>query len=147
MKSFKTTAAILFVTYLSVGIVATKCISASNKPNTSSKSMNGNDGFAVVELFTSEGCSSCPAADDVVAKVQNENNDKPVYILAYHVDYWNRLGWKDVFSDAAYSKRQNQYAAWLNLESIYTPQVVVNGNKEFVGSQESTLRSVIKDDL
>src|SRR5512140_995429 len=70
-------------------------------------------GFAVVELFTSEGCSSCPPADALIAKVLKENSDKPIYILAYHVDYWNRLGWKDAFSDAAYSDRQKQYARWL----------------------------------
>nr|WP_294942929.1 DUF1223 domain-containing protein [uncultured Mucilaginibacter sp.] len=100
-------------------------------------------GFAVVELFTSEGCSSCPAADAVVAKIEKESAGKAVYILAYHVDYWNRLGWKDVFSSADYSRRQNTYAKWLNLSSVYTPQVVVNGQKEFVGSQEGTLRNAI----
>jgi hypothetical protein len=66
-----------------------------------------------------------------------------VYILAYHVDYWNRLGWKDVFSSADYSRRQNMYANWLNLSSVYTPQVIVNGRKEFVGSQEGMLRNAI----
>ena len=100
-------------------------------------------GFAVVELFTSEGCSSCPPADELVARIQKENKDKPVYILAFHVDYWNRLGWKDVFSSADYSKRQNEYAKWLNLQSVYTPQIVVNGQKEFVGSQQGTLRNAI----
>src|ERR1700744_6104626 len=96
-------------------------------------------GFAVIELFTSEGCSSCPPADALVARVQKESNDKPVYILAFHVDYWNRLGWKDVFSSAEYSERQNQYARWLKLSSVYTPQIVVNGRTEFVGSEEANL--------
>ena len=104
-------------------------------------------GFAVIELFTSEGCSSCPPADALVARVEKEIADKPVYILAFHVDYWNRLGWKDVFSSAEYSARQNQYAHWLNLSSVYTPQIVVNGRKEFVGSEEGTLRNTIKSDL
>jgi len=104
-------------------------------------------GFAVVELFTSEGCSSCPAADELVAKVQKEVAGKPVYILAYHVDYWNRLGWKDVFSSADYSKRQGEYAKWLNLQSVYTPQIVVNGKTEFVGSEEGNLRNAIKAGL
>jgi len=63
------------------------------------------------------------------------------------VDYWDRLGWKDVFSSAAYSDRQRQYASWLNLRSVYTPQIVVNGRKEFVGSEASTLRSTLKKDL
>ncbi len=104
-------------------------------------------GFAVVELFTSEGCSSCPPADQLVARIGQEDKDQPVYILAFHVDYWDRLGWKDAFSDARYSQRQNRYASWLNLQSVYTPQIVVNGRKEFVGSQENTLRSAIRDGL
>ncbi|WPU98858.1 DUF1223 domain-containing protein [Mucilaginibacter sp. cycad4] len=113
----------------------------------SKASLGEGKGFALVELFTSEGCSSCPPADELVAKVQKEVGDKPVYILAYHVDYWNRLGWKDVFSSADYSKRQNEYARWLNLPQVYTPQIVVNGKTEFVGSQEERLRSAIKDGL
>jgi len=104
-------------------------------------------GFAVVELFTSEGCSSCPPADELVAKIQKENKDKPVYILAYHVDYWNRLGWKDVFSSADFSKRQHEYANYLHLQSVYTPQVIVNGKTEFVGSEEGTFRNALKASL
>lgn len=104
-------------------------------------------GFVVVELFTSEGCSSCPPADELVAKVQKQYQNEPVYILAYHVDYWNRLGWKDVFSDAAYSQRQEAYAKTLHIPSVYTPQIVVNGQKEFVGSQEGNLRNSIINGL
>lgn len=104
-------------------------------------------GFSVVELFTSEGCSSCPSADKLAARIQKENADKPVYILAFHVDYWNRLGWKDVFSDPAFTKRQRQYASLLKLSSIYTPQAVVNGRTEFVGSQEATMRKAIAEGL
>src|SRR5579859_6695441 len=104
-------------------------------------------GFAVVELFTSEGCSSCPAADALVATVQKEDKDLPVYILSFHVDYWDRLGWKDAFSDAAYSDRQREYARWLRLSSVYTPQVVVNGHQEFVGSDAVKLREAISNGL
>ncbi|BAU52212.1 DUF1223 domain-containing protein [Mucilaginibacter gotjawali] len=104
-------------------------------------------GFAVIELFTSEGCSSCPPADALVAKIAKEDKDMPVYILAYHVDYWNRLGWKDAFSSADFSKRQNEYASYLHLRQIYTPQIIVNGKTEFVGSEEGTLRSAIKTNL
>jgi hypothetical protein len=108
---------------------------------------NDNKGFAVIELFTSEGCSSCPPADALVAKIQKESRDKPVYILAYHVDYWNRLGWKDQFSNPEYSKRQNEYASYLHLKTVYTPQIVVNGKTEFVGSEENSLRNAIKNSL
>jgi len=106
-----------------------------------------NKGFAVVELFTSEGCSSCPPADALVAKIENESGDKPVYILAYHVDYWDRLGWKDQFSSADFSKRQNEYARFLKLQSVYTPQIIVNGKTELVGSEEGTLRNAISASL
>ncbi|MGY0041343.1 DUF1223 domain-containing protein [Pedobacter sp. NJ-S-72] len=104
-------------------------------------------GFVLIELFTSEGCSSCPPADELVARINRESTGQPVYILAFHVDYWNRLGWKDVYSNADYSRRQNQYAEWLNLRSVYTPQIVINGQKEFVGSDETALRSAIKNGL
>jgi hypothetical protein len=104
-------------------------------------------GFAVIELFTSEGCSSCPPADELVGRIQKEYKDQPVYILAFHVDYWNRLGWRDVFSNTEYSARQYEYAKYLNLSGVYTPQIVVNGKKEFVGSEEGTLRNAIKTGL
>jgi hypothetical protein len=104
-------------------------------------------GFAVIELFTSEGCSSCPPADNLIAKLQKETEGKPVYILAYHVDYWNRLGWKDAFSDHAYSERQEKYAKWLNVQSVYTPQAVINGREELVGSEEGTMRKFVNNCL
>ena len=82
------------------------------------------NGFAVVELFTSEGCSSCPPADELLAKLQRESAEKNIYLLAYHVDYWDRLGWKDQFSSNEYTKRQQKYLDWLNLYVMYTPQSV-----------------------
>ena len=110
-------------------------------PKTSAK------GFAVVELFTSEGCSSCPPADRLVARIQQEDKDQQVYILVFHVDYWDRLGWKDTYSDHRYTERQSRYASWLHLQSIYTPEIIVNGRNEFVGSQEKTLRNAILSGL
>ncbi|MEO6849831.1 MAG: DUF1223 domain-containing protein, partial [Mucilaginibacter sp.] len=143
MRSFK-----IFITVTCFGLAAITTqafIGIKNKKIV--KTEVTSKGFAVVELFTSEGCSSCPPADAVVAKVQKESANKPVYILAYHVDYWNRLGWKDVFSSPEYSARQNQYAHWLKLSSVYTPQVVVNGRTEFVGSEEGALRGAISTNL
>jgi hypothetical protein len=96
-------------------------------------------GFAVVELFTSEGCSSCPPADELIKRIQADNKNKQVYILAYHVDYWDHQGWKDRFSDPEYSKRQRRYANWLNLQTVYTPQTVVNGSAEYVGSDQPAI--------
>lgn len=103
-------------------------------------------GFAVVELFTSEGCSSCPPADAVLAKIAAEYKDN-VYVLGFHVDYWDRLGWKDVYSNADYTQRQQGYARVFRLSSIYTPEAVVNGGKELVGSDEKGIRSDIEADL
>jgi hypothetical protein len=104
------------------------------------------NGFAVIELFTSEGCSSCPSADEAIANLLAKDI-KNVYVMGYHVDYWNRLGWKDQFSKAEYSERQNKYAAVLGLNSVYTPQVVVNGSSEFVGSDQDMLNSTVENDL
>lgn len=103
--------------------------------------------IALVELFTSEGCSSCPPADALMGRLQDEYKNKNVYILAYHVDYWDRQGWKDVFSNALYTKRQYDYAAWMDKEPIYTPQVIINGTSEHIGSQESIVRASISKAL
>ena len=108
---------------------------------------NPQNSFALLELFTSEGCSSCPPADELMGKLQKEYNAENVYILAYHVDYWDKQGWKDTFSKAEFTKRQYEHAKFLGKEPIYTPQVIINGKKEFVGSQETSLRNGIKSAL
>jgi hypothetical protein len=107
----------------------------------------GGKGFAVLELFTSEGCSSCPPADALLARLQKESDGKAVYILAYHVDYWDRLGWKDAYSNADFSKRQFQYGDWLHLSPIYTPQLIVNGETQYLGSDETAIRHAIAEQL
>jgi hypothetical protein len=109
------------------------------------KSAKG-DGFVVLELFTSEGCSSCPRADELLGNVQKQTGDKPIYILAYHIDYWDHQGWKDIFSRPEHIKRQYWYANKLNSQ-VYTPQVVVNGKTEFVGSDEAALTNVLRNNL
>lgn len=104
-------------------------------------------GFALLELYTSEGCSSCPPADELMGRIQNEYIENNVYVLAYHVDYWDRQGWKDVFSDADYTKRQYDYAKFLGKEPIYTPQLIVNGKADYIASQETEVRNGIKSAL
>lgn len=118
--------------------------SAASLKNKMAKEQNG---FALIELFTSEGCSSCPAADEVLEESQKKYNDKNVLVLSYHVDYWDKLGWKDIFSDASFTQRQEYYSNIFRLNSIYTPQVVVNGKKEFIGSNKSKLISSIEEQL
>ncbi len=104
-------------------------------------------GFALLELYTSEGCSSCPPADELLGKIQNELKDKNVYVLSYHVDYWDKQGWKDIFSNADFTKRQYDYAKYMEKDPIYTPQVIINGKIDYVGSQETSLRNGIKSAL
>jgi len=81
---------------------------------------------AVVELYTSQGCNSCPPADRVLHELNQEHND--LLVLSYHVDYWNYLGWTDPFSDARYSERQRDYANRMRERYVYTPQVIINGD-------------------
>jgi hypothetical protein len=99
----------------------------------------------VVELFTSEGCSSCPPADALLGRLRQEKlaDGLEVIPLGLHVDYWNFQGWTDRFSSASYSERQNQYAKKFRIDGPYTPQMVVDGAAEFVGSDASRARQAI----
>lgn len=101
-------------------------------------------GFAVLELFTSQGCSSCPPADALLSALQRDYADAPVFALSFHVDYWNDLGWRDPFSDAAYSARQRRYARALGSRRVYTPQLVINGESQLVGSRSAAVRASIE---
>jgi hypothetical protein len=103
--------------------------------------------IVVVELFTSEGCEYCPPAHELLAKIQKENPTKEVYALAYHVDFWDRKKWKDRFSNAQFSRRQISYAEWLNVPTIYAPQIVVNGKREFIGTDSTKIRKYINESL
>ncbi|HKP86241.1 MAG TPA: DUF1223 domain-containing protein, partial [Blastocatellia bacterium] len=96
-------------------------------------------------LFTSEGCSSCPPADKLLADLdQNQPIEgAQVVALSEHVDYWNQLGWKDPFSSAEFSRRQIEYAQALGVKDAYTPQMVVDGRAEFVGSNGAKAREAI----
>ena len=95
---------------------------------------------AVLELFTSQGCSSCPAADRLLEKYSTKDN---VVTLSFHVDYWDRLGWKDPYSSKEFTKRQYAYASALN-SGVYTPQLVINGRSEMVGSDARKIDNTLK---
>ena len=98
----------------------------------------------VLELFTSQGCSSCPPADRLLEEIKDNPKYPQVIILSYHVDYWNSIGWKDPFSKSEFSEKQRRYGEKFNNSSVYTPQLVINGKEHFVGSNESILKSKIK---
>lgn len=102
------------------------------------------ESFAVIELFTSEGCSSCPPADRLFRQLIDEATDKDlrIYALGFHVDYWNDLGWKDIFSKKEFAIRQRGYAGALE-SSVYTPQMVVNGKIQFTGSNRQKLLNAL----
>ena len=99
----------------------------------------------VVELFTSEGCSSCPPADAILVELSQQpalaGND--LILLGEHVDYWNFIGWTDRFSSQQFSQRQSDYAKIFYLESVYTPQMVIDGQTQFVGNDAAALRQKI----
>lgn len=96
----------------------------------------------VLELFTSQGCSSCPPADDLLAELAGREG---VLALAYHVDYWNYLGWRDTWSTSASTRRQKDYAKLMGQRMVYTPQLVVDGRWAVVGSDKAAVARAIAD--
>jgi hypothetical protein len=100
----------------------------------------------LVELFTSEGCSSCPPADALLRQIDGTRPraDQLIVGISEHVTYWNSLGWTDPFSSSIYTDRQNAYGVRFGLDSVYTPQMVVNGTEQFVGSDKSSLVDAIR---
>ncbi len=94
----------------------------------------------VVELFTSQGCSSCPPADALLSELAAQPD---VLALAFHVTYWDRLGWRDPYSFAAATQRQRDYQRLLGTDTIYTPQMVVDGRAELIGSNRPALRTAL----
>jgi hypothetical protein len=115
------------IAFLALLLAAGRSIGAAERP-------------IVVELFTSEGCSSCPPADAFLAELARRPE---VLALSFHVDYWDRLGWKDPFSSAAATARQRRYAQLLRTDTVYTPQIVVDGHWQAVGSDQSAVEQAI----
>jgi len=95
---------------------------------------------AVVELFTSQGCSACPPADEFISELAKRDD---VVVLAYHVDYWDYIGWKDTFGDKAFSDFQRSYAQSWRKSRVYTPQLVLNGIGDMVGSHRADVEAAI----
>src|SRR5712664_522005 len=97
---------------------------------------------AVVELFTSQGCSSCPPADQIIGELAK---DPSVIALSLPIDYWDYLGWKDTLADSRFSARQKAYSHMRGEREVYTPQVVVNGSAHVIGSDRNGIESAISN--
>ncbi|MBX7151783.1 DUF1223 domain-containing protein [bacterium] len=113
-----------------------------NEPVVSVVSATNGSQPIVIELFTSEGCSSCPPADELLSDL-GMKNDLNIIPLAYHVDYWDYIGWKDPFAQKTFTERQNEYANALSLNTLYTPQTVIQGRLECVGSNRERIKEAI----
>jgi hypothetical protein len=100
------------------------------------------DPRAVVELFTSQGCSSCPAADKVLGELAKDPN---VIALSLPIDYWDYLGWKDTLADSRFSARQKAYSHARGDRNLYTPQAIVNGSVQVIGSDRASIEGAIKN--
>ena len=100
----------------------------------------------VVELFTSEGCSSCPPADDLLWRLESASPSLSIEVIALseHVDYWNQLGWQDRFSSPLFSARQQEYGRAFRQDNVYTPQIVINGQTEVLGSDSRRVLQEIR---
>jgi hypothetical protein len=105
-------------------------------------------GAVLVELFTSEGCSDCPPADELLRRMTGKKTPAGQQIIAIseHVTYWNHLGWSDPFSSELFTARQNDYGNRFGLDSVYTPQMVVNGREQFVGGNRTALGAALNSE-
>jgi hypothetical protein len=131
--------------YLKILVTASLAVAALALVSRSTAAKGPAGRSVVVELFTSEGCSSCPPADELLSRLRKEGTENGVEIIpiGFHVDYWNYQGWQDRFSSNQYSKRQETYAEQLHTEGPYTPEMVVDGIHEFVGNDAAHARSAI----
>src|SRR5262249_6940302 len=121
--------------FVALAVLVGAAVYFSTQPGSASDSTSPRKPV-VLELFTSEGCSSCPPADELLRSLPQDLAGKNVRVipLGLHVDYWNSLGWKDRFSSADFTRRQEEYERSLGVDGPYTPQMVVDGTTELVGN-------------
>jgi len=143
MASFIAVATLTLI--FSIGSLLSGC--GLNSTNADVKNMDQPVRRVIVELFTSEGCSSCPPADALLARLDQEQRigNAEIITLEEHVDYWDQLGWRDPFSGKQWTERQEDYANAFGNAGVYTPQMVVDGRVEFVGSAQNKARNAIAE--
>ncbi|MEP2278802.1 DUF1223 domain-containing protein [Maribacter sp.] len=140
---------IIVLLFMGAGLLLTSFIksqpSKDNKVDdafSSKYSENVLNGMVVLELFTSQGCSSCPPADDLLQEVKIKYPEN-VFVLSYHVDYWNYIGWTDPFSNKEFTEKQSSYNRKFGYRGNYTPELVVNGKEHLVGSNRGKVINAI----
>lgn len=127
--------------FLPTAVIALVCVAAARSAAPGVAPPAGGPPV-LVELFTSEGCSSCPPADALLTRI-GADRELAIVPLAFHVDYWNHLGWSDPFSSHRWSLRQSAYAQALRRDEVYTPQAIVGGAADVNGSDERALRRMV----
>jgi hypothetical protein len=134
---------LLALSFMLLGISTVACFTAPSGAGAEKPAS-----VAVAELFTSEGCSSCPPADALLREINLKQTSAGQLIvgISEHVTYWNNLGWKDPYSASVFTERQNVYTSRLSTEGPYTPQMVLNGRDQFVGSDGGALERALRDD-
>ncbi len=134
------------LTLAAVGVVAAGALTARSltTPAHAAPASAATRTPVIVELFTSEGCSSCPPADASLSRLESQTvGGADVIALGEHVDYWNHGGWSDPFSASKFSARQSDYSRAFGLDNVYTPQMVVDGRAQFVGGSDDEARTAI----
>ena len=128
-------------TLVATSLILGAPLSSSGQPGASGREDVESSKPVLVELFTSQGCSSCPPADALLRELADHDD---VVALSYHVDYWNRLGWKDPYSKREFTRIQERYARALDLETIFTPQIVIDGVTSLVGSHRTKVLTALE---
>ena len=129
------------MTIIAAGAVVGACLASTSPPARAAESLPTRSPV-VVELFTSQGCSSCPPAEALLGELVSRPD---VVALSFHVDYWDSLGWRDGFSIPEAARRQSRYVAALGLSSAFTPQVVIDGHRSFVGSDRRGILAALAE--
>jgi len=141
----------VFLREIVTGVAAVLIVTGSvrsSEPAANSPVATKKPKVVLVELFTSEGCSSCPPADALLRELNGAQTAAGQLIvgISEHVTYWNSLGWSDPFSSSIYTERQNAYGKIFNLDSVYTPQMVINGEEQTVGSDRAGVVRAIRNE-